>query len=171
MLKRLYHRYIRFIYTVKTFYDHAARLNRSVDVEQALNQVAAGKRGPLTPEECRKLANFLGCPLHRSPSSPQPPYTVGLRVDPIVYRLTWPDDRTPRIAYDGVVIAATQFDKEGIPCTWVIRRGGNCLNKEGEWEYEMQPSSRDTSFMSRTRYTSYQEAVTHTDKFHANDPE
>ena len=69
MLKRLYHRYIRFIYTVKTFHDHAARLNRSVDVEQALYQVAAGKRGPLTPDECRKLANFLGCPPHKAPPS------------------------------------------------------------------------------------------------------
>lgn len=47
---------------VLTHRDYHNRLNRSVDVENALWSVASGKRGPLTPDECRKLALKLGVP-------------------------------------------------------------------------------------------------------------
>lgn len=40
----------------------ADMLNRRVTVEQVLFDVAAGKRPPLTPDECRELALKLGIP-------------------------------------------------------------------------------------------------------------
>ncbi len=40
----------------------ADMLNRRVTVEQVLFDVAAGKRLPLTPDECRELALKLGIP-------------------------------------------------------------------------------------------------------------
>jgi hypothetical protein len=52
----------RWKYLLLTFRDYAARLNRSVEVEQVLLTVAAGHRGPLTPAECRQLAIKLGVP-------------------------------------------------------------------------------------------------------------
>jgi hypothetical protein len=54
----------RWGYALLTIRSYAERLNRWSDVESALRQVAAGKRGPLTPEECLKLANKLGIPEH-----------------------------------------------------------------------------------------------------------
>ena len=38
-------------------------LNCRVDVERVLLEVAGGKRGPLTADECRSLALKLGTPL------------------------------------------------------------------------------------------------------------
>lgn len=52
----------RLRYRLATFHDYGNRLNRSVDVENALMQVATGKRDLLTPDECRKLALKLGVP-------------------------------------------------------------------------------------------------------------
>lgn len=45
-----------------TFKDHVDALNRRASVETVLWNVAAGKRPPLTPEECRTLALRLGVP-------------------------------------------------------------------------------------------------------------
>jgi hypothetical protein len=42
--------------------DPGGMLNRRVDVENTLFNVAAGKRPPLTNEECRALAIKLGTP-------------------------------------------------------------------------------------------------------------
>ncbi len=36
---------------------------------------------------------------------------------------------------------------------WAIFDGSCCLNIEGEWEVEPQPSSRDDAFKMRTRFT------------------
>jgi len=37
---------------------------------------------------------------------------------------------------------------------WAVRDGrGCCLNSDGEWEYEPQPSSRKDDFLARTRFT------------------
>ncbi len=36
---------------------------------------------------------------------------------------------------------------------WAVVQGGACLNKEGQWEYEPLPSSRDEAFFDRCRYT------------------
>lgn len=35
----------------------------------------------------------------------------------------------------------------------------SCLNRDGEWEYEPQPSSRDDEFYARCRFASLDEAV------------
>lgn len=40
----------------------AAFLNRRTEVEIALRDVAAGKRGPIEPDEARRLANLLTVP-------------------------------------------------------------------------------------------------------------
>jgi len=52
----------RWKYLILTFRDHAARLNRSVEVENCLLNCAAGKRAPLTQNEYRQLAYKLGVP-------------------------------------------------------------------------------------------------------------
>lgn len=35
----------------------------------------------------------------------------------------------------------------------VTRHTGSVLNRDGEWEYEPVPSSRDDGFLARTRYS------------------
>lgn len=42
---------------------------------------------------------------------------------------------------------------------WAIRQGGNCLGRQGEWEYEPSPSSRDEEFFQRCRFGSAEAAV------------
>lgn len=42
--------------------NHGDELNRRAEVEQALLNVARGKRPPLTADECRTLADKLGIP-------------------------------------------------------------------------------------------------------------
>jgi hypothetical protein len=50
------------------------------------------------------------------------------------------------------------------PDRFAIRRGGAVLAKDGEWEYEPIPSSRDDDFFARCRYDSLEEATA----FYAN---
>jgi hypothetical protein len=54
-MNRLWRLYFR----LRTFRSYGALLNRSVDVADTLQKVAAGKRGPLTREECAELARKL----------------------------------------------------------------------------------------------------------------
>lgn len=42
---------------------------------------------------------------------------------------------------------------------WAIREGGSCLNKDGQWEYEPIPSSRDKDFIGRCRWATAQDAL------------
>lgn len=43
---------------------------------------------------------------------------------------------------------------------WKVKRGdSHCLNKDGEWEYEPLPSSRDDDFLTRCRYSTADEAI------------
>ena len=35
-----------------------------------------------------------------------------------------------------------------------VRMHGECLNTDGDWECERQPSSRDDAFLARTRWSS-----------------
>jgi len=42
---------------------------------------------------------------------------------------------------------------------WTITQGGNCLNKDGKWEYEPMPSSRTEEFIKRTRFKDEHEAL------------
>ena len=60
--RRWLNRLVRFRYRLVTFRDYGNRLNRSVEVENALWSVVSGKREPLTPAECRRLALKLGVP-------------------------------------------------------------------------------------------------------------
>ena len=53
---------MRWKYTILTYRDYHNRLNRIADVESTLWLVVAGKRGPLTCDECRQLALKLGVP-------------------------------------------------------------------------------------------------------------
>ena len=55
-------RWRRWWYCLGTISSYADRLNRSSEVESVLLAVATGKRGPLTPDECRTLAYKLGVP-------------------------------------------------------------------------------------------------------------
>lgn len=49
------------------------------------------------------------------------------------------------------------LQREGPPL-WAVRRFGNCLNKDGEYEYEPMPSSRDDDFYARCRWPTPQAA-------------
>jgi hypothetical protein len=43
---------------------------------------------------------------------------------------------------------------------WAVRtKSGCCLNKEGDWEDEPQPSSRDDAFLNRCRFATSREAI------------
>lgn len=42
---------------------------------------------------------------------------------------------------------------------WSVNHHGNVLNKDGEWECEPQPSSRDAGFLARCRFSSVEAAV------------
>jgi len=43
--------------------------------------------------------------------------------------------------------------------TYAVRRFSNCLNKEGEWEYEPMPSSRDDDFLARCRWDNWDQLI------------
>lgn len=42
---------------------------------------------------------------------------------------------------------------------FAARLHGNCLNKNGDWEYEPMPSSRDDEFMGRCRFETFKEVA------------
>lgn len=42
---------------------------------------------------------------------------------------------------------------------WAIRDGRYCLNKDGEWEFEPMPSSRDDAFYKRCRWNTAEKAL------------
>lgn len=45
------------------------------------------------------------------------------------------------------------------PALWAVRFNGSVLNKQGEWEWEPMPSSRDDEFLARCRWDSAEEAI------------
>ena len=47
----------------------------------------------------------------------------------------------------------------GKPDKWAIRESGCCMNRNGEWEYEPIPSSRDDAFMERCRFNTVEDAL------------
>lgn len=57
---------------------------------------------------------------------------------------------------DETRIEETQWSSP--PSSWAVRRNSSCLNKDGEWEYEPMPSSRDSDFYARCRWPSPEEA-------------
>ena len=42
---------------------------------------------------------------------------------------------------------------------WAVRLDDNCLNKQGQWEWEPMPSSRDDEFLARCRFDSAEAAI------------
>lgn len=62
LFSAFYSKLIRWKYVLLTHKDYYKLLNRSVDVQDTLMAVAAGKRDALSREECKKLANKLGIP-------------------------------------------------------------------------------------------------------------
>lgn len=56
-------------------------------------------------------------------------------------------------------IEATRTTSNGA-CRFAVRNDmGQCLNKDGEWEYEHQPSSRDAAFYERCRFDKFFDAA------------
>jgi len=62
MSTRVYWWFRRWYYTIRFANSWAQQLNRRVEVENVLLAIAAGKRDPLTRDECRALAYKLGTP-------------------------------------------------------------------------------------------------------------
>ena len=75
---------------------------------------------------------------------------------------------------DGAVVAAYAFPSltshyseirvERVPQAtgaplWAVRRSGDVLNKQGEWEWEPMPSGRDEDFLARARFATADEAI------------
>jgi hypothetical protein len=48
--------------------------------------------------------------------------------------------------------------RPGKPDRFAVRRMGSVLNKDGEWEFEPQPSSRDEAFFARCRFDTFEAA-------------
>jgi hypothetical protein len=42
---------------------------------------------------------------------------------------------------------------------WAVTYGSEVLNRNGEWEYEPIPSSRDDDFLRRCRFASLSDAI------------
>ena len=82
---------------------------------------------------------------------------------PVAFRLEWSRYENPSDWMRAEIVCA-KFDGEQ-PTHWAIREGGCCLTKEGLWEIEPHPSSRDDEYIARARYGSYTEAATHADKW------
>jgi hypothetical protein len=65
--------------------------------------------------------------------------------------------------FDNREVGAVTFDLMNSPYyegeRWAVRRNSACLNKDGEWEYEPLPSSRDDDFYARCRFESLEIAV------------
>lgn len=53
---------------------------------------------------------------------------------------------------------ASVRNREGI-ISYALRSGGNCINLDGDPEYEPMPSSRDEEFYKRCRFTTQEQAV------------
>ena len=70
------------------------------------------------------------------------------------YDVPWasPDARTPV-----TVTPMTQRDKS---VKWRVASGPLCLNRQGTWEHEPQPSSRTPEFFERCRFATLIEAIT-----------
>ena len=82
---------------------------------------------------------------------------------PTAFRLPWSQHDVGNTCAE---VVATQF-VEGRPIKWAVREGGNVLAKDGTWELEMQPSSRDADFLTRTRWDSADEAAAAAELFFA----
>lgn len=65
--------------------------------------------------------------------------------------------------FDNHNISPVTFDRMSSPFyggeKWAVRRNSSCLARDGEWEYEPIPSSRDDEFYARCRFDSLADAL------------
>lgn len=59
----------------------------------------------------------------------------------------------------GVILVQRMSQMDGSDLWAVRNRHGSVLAKDGQWEFEPQPSSRDDAFMERCRYATHLEAL------------
>jgi hypothetical protein len=64
-----------------------------------------------------------------------------VKIDIVAYAL----QENPRITIDNTF--------RGAKDVWAIRCLGECLNQNGEWEWEPSPSNRDEDFLARCRFS------------------
>lgn len=53
---------------------------------------------------------------------------------------------------------------------WAVKRLSSVLNRDGEWEHEPIPSSRDDEFLARARFDSLSDAIVAFDKERRSHP-
>ena len=85
---------------------------------------------------------------------------------PVAYKLPWTryERSEPWMRME---VVATKFDDGGLtPTAWAVREGGAVLSKDGDWEFEPIPSSRDDEFISRTRWDTAEEAANAASNWH-----
>lgn len=105
-------------------------LNHAADCMQADGR-------PVTAQELRKLGEAL----YNAARSHRPDLATA-----IVYEI---DEETTAER------VRQKFGSE----KWAVRRNGRVLNKQGEWEWEPMPSSRDEEFLARCRFPTFVEAI------------
>ena len=68
-----------------------------------------------------------------------------------------------RDQFDAMDLEAPVFVRMNSPFyqgeRWAVRRLSQCLSREGKWEYEPMPSSRDDAFYARCRFNTLEDAV------------
>lgn len=69
---------------------------------------------------------------------------------------SWRLPRSGDRAGDVSIEAVTSIDG---PDRFAIRRSGEVLAKNGDWEFEPAPSNRDAEFFARCRYATFDEAA------------
>lgn len=77
-----------------------------------------------------------------------------MKLIPIRYKLPWTHYINGDTLHIFASIDATRFDEQGNPIKWCVREGSSCLNDDGQFEWESNPSSRDEDFLRRTRFNS-----------------
>lgn len=84
-------------------------------------------------------------------------HNESMKLTPVEYQFEW---EVGRADYPGMEVRIVRMESpfyEGIK--WAVRWLGNCLDHDGEWELEPQPSSRDDEFYARCRFDTLEEAV------------
>lgn len=77
----------------------------------------------------------------RAAASPEFP-----AAEPTVYTVTC----LPEEVEDAAVWALTvEYRGRGL---WAVKRHSHCLSRSGEWDYEMQPSSREDEWLAEHRF-------------------
>ncbi len=76
---------------------------------------------------------------------------VSLSLTGVKWRLG-PSHMDPFAAMDAIYVEE-RLQRDGTQW-WAVVRRGFVLTKDGEWEHEPQPSSRDDEFIARTRWPS-----------------